>query len=112
MYRSRPVSLAPVGLFLWVTGCATYTQIELSDISNHDVVRVTTTTGERRTYSLPRLENERVVGQNERSTPVAQVAALEAVGTDEVAVLAIAPGVVVVGLIAIFIDLENSGWGD
>ena len=85
MYRSRPVSLAPVGLFLWVTGCATYTQIELSDISNHDVVRVTTTTGERRTYSLPRLENERVVGQNERSTPVAQVAALEAVGTDEVA---------------------------
>ena len=97
MKRSRPVSLALVGLFVWVTACASYTQIQLSDISNHDVVRVTTTTGERRTYTLPRVEAERVVGQNERSTPVAQVASLEAVGTDEVATLALAAGVVLVG---------------
>lgn len=103
MKRSRPVSLALVGLFVWLAGCATYTQIELSDISNHDVVRVTTTTGERRTYSFPRVEAERVVGENERFTPVAQVAALEAVGTDEVATFALVAGVlvVVVGVIVV-----------
>ncbi len=60
------------------------------------MVRVTTTTGERRTYTLPRVEAEKVVGKNERATPVAQVATLEAVGTDEVATFALVAGVLVV----------------
>ena len=47
MFRSRPVSLALVGLFLWLTGCTTWQQIELGEMADHDKVRVTLADGER-----------------------------------------------------------------
>ena len=47
MFRNRPVSLALVGLFLWVTGCTSYRQIEPSEVADYGEVRVTFTDGER-----------------------------------------------------------------
>jgi hypothetical protein len=44
---SRPVSLALVGLFVWVTGCTSYKQIELAEVADYGKVRVTLTDGER-----------------------------------------------------------------
>ena len=45
MFRSRPVSLALVGLFVWVTGCHSYKQIELAEMADCGKVRVTLTDG-------------------------------------------------------------------
>ena len=47
MFRSCPVSLAPVGLIVWVTGCSSYKQIQIGDVADHSKVRVTLTGGER-----------------------------------------------------------------
>ena len=47
MYCSRPASLALVGLFIWLTGCTSYKQIQLSEVSDYGKVRVTQTDGER-----------------------------------------------------------------
>lgn len=47
MFRSCPVSLALVGLFVWVTGCSSYQQIQIADVADHSKVRVTLTGGDR-----------------------------------------------------------------
>jgi hypothetical protein len=47
MFRNRPISLALVGLFVWVTGCSSYKQIELGEVADHEKVRVTFADGER-----------------------------------------------------------------
>ena len=46
MFRNRPVSLALVGLFVWVTACASYKQIEPAQVADYDEVRVTFSDGE------------------------------------------------------------------
>jgi hypothetical protein len=63
VFRNRPVSLALVGLFVWVTACSTYTQIELQDVGNHGKVRVTTTDGDRIDYYHPRVETDSIKGR-------------------------------------------------
>ena len=47
MFRSRPVSLALVALFVWMTACSSYKQIELNEVADYGEVRVTLTDGER-----------------------------------------------------------------
>ena len=97
MFRSRPVLLALVGLFVWVTGCRSYSQIELSEVADHGKVRVTLTDGENATIRDPRVEADSIKGLAENNKalgvsqdrapwaiPLDQVAALEAVGTDDV----------------------------
>ena len=32
MLRNRPVSLALVGLFVWITGCTSYKQIDIGEL--------------------------------------------------------------------------------
>ena len=63
MFRSRPVSLALVGLFVWVTGCTSYRQIALSEINTYEKVRVTTVVGEEETIQYPRIEGDSIRGQ-------------------------------------------------
>ena len=64
MYRNRPVSLALVGLFLWVTGCSTtYTQIELGEVADKDYVRVTLTDGEKQELHEPALDADSLRGR-------------------------------------------------
>ncbi len=92
MHRSRPISLALIGVFVWLTSCTSYKQIQIADVVDHGKVRVTTTDGERATVHDPRLEADSIKGQvNEgvehaewiaRSIPVDQVIELEAVGTN------------------------------
>jgi len=79
VFRSRPASLALVGLFVWPTGCSTYTQIEPAEVADHYQVRVTTTDGERQTIKNPRVEADRITGENARAIPMDQVAEFEAV---------------------------------
>ena len=107
MLRSRPVSLALVGLFVWMTGCSTYTQIELNEVGDHGKVRVTLTDGERETLRDPRVEGDSIKAvvkegdyRRPRSISVGKVVELEAVGTDEIGtvftVIGVFVGVVVV----------------
>ena len=78
MYRSRPVSLALVGLFIWLTGCTSYKQIQLSEVSDYGKVRVTRTDGERETFSDPRVEADSIKGKDSAAISLDQVAEVEA----------------------------------
>ena len=62
MFRNRSVSLALAGLFLWVTACSSYSQIELGEVTDHGKVRVTLTDGERETIHDPSVETDTIRG--------------------------------------------------
>ena len=86
MIRSRPVSLALVGLFVWVTACTSSKQIQLGEVADHGKVRVTTTDGERETVHDPRVEADSIKGRARRggalAVPLQRVLELEAAGDD------------------------------
>ena len=82
MYRSRPVSLALVGLFLWVTGCTSYHQIELAEVTDHGKVRVTLTDGERETVHDPVVEADSIRGKDSKAIPLDQVSKVQVARTD------------------------------
>jgi len=101
VFRSRPVSLALVGLFVWVTGCSTYTQIGIDEIADHGKVRVTRTDGGRETVYDPRVEADSIRGRfveggqprtADRAISLDEVAELDSVGTN-----AVGTGLIVIG---------------
>jgi hypothetical protein len=113
MLRSRPVSLALVGLFVWVTACTSYTQIGIGDVADHGKVRVTFTDGERETLDNPWVDGDSIKAYTSESVgkplgihqqrvtdtvafPLDQVAELGAVGTNEVGTVFLVLGSVVV----------------
>ena len=53
MLRSRSVSLALVALFVWLTGCTSYSQVEIGDLPQKGKVRVTLNDGERQSGVAP-----------------------------------------------------------
>jgi hypothetical protein len=53
VFRSRPVSLALVGLFLWVTGCHSYRQVEIAELPEQGTFRVTSADGNRQVVYDP-----------------------------------------------------------
>jgi hypothetical protein len=110
--RSRPVSLALVGLFVWTLGCTSYRQIEPSEVADHGQVRVTTTAGYRQTVRDPWVEadsiraHEKPEYERDYYDPIAvipldQVATLEAVGTNEVGTVLVIVGVVALVFVGI-----------
>ena len=102
VYRSRPVSLALVGLFVWVTGCTSYKQIELSEVADHGKVRVTLTDGERETVADPRVEADSIKGKDSAAIPLNQVAEVEAKMKDVASTLVlVGVGVALVTLITL-----------
>ena len=62
MIRSRPVSLALVGLFVWVTGCTSYSQIEPREVADYGKARVTLDDGRRFVVAHPQIEADSLVG--------------------------------------------------
>ena len=99
MFRNRPVSLALVGLFVWVTGCTTYTQIQPGEVADKDYVRVTLTDGEKMELHEPALDADSLRGRVKEVAriggyrwsdsvvviPLESVAEIAVVGTNEVA---------------------------
>ena len=113
MFRNRAVSLALVGLFLWLSGCTSYRQIEVGEVSHHAKVRVTFTDGERETLDNPWVDGDSIKSYTSESVgkplgihqqrvtdtvafPLDQVAELGAVGTDEVGTVFLTFGILVV----------------
>ena len=100
MFRSRPVSLALVGLFVWVTACSSYRQIEVGEVADHGKVRVTLTDGERETIHEPWVEGDSIRSKDADAIPLGQVAEFEAVGTDEIGTVFTVLGVSVLAFAA------------
>ena len=111
MFRNRPVSLALVALFVWLTACTSYKQIEVGEVSHHGKVRVTLTDGERETLHDPWVDGDSIKAYTSETVgnlgalarvehtvafPLDQVAELGAVGTNEVGTVFAVLGIVVV----------------
>ena len=113
MYRNRLVSLVLVGLFVWLTGCSTYTQIAPSEVADHGRVRVTRDGGARQTFYEPWLAADSIKGRARRggalAVPLQRVLELEAVGTDEVGTVIL---IVVLfgGIAATAVAASNTCW--
>ena len=93
MNVSRTVSLALVGLFVWVTGCTSYKQIEIGEVADYDHVRVTMTDGERQDLYGAVVEADSIRGRENREArqyysdlvliiPLDQVSAIESAHGD------------------------------
>jgi len=109
VFRSRPISLALVGLFLWTTACTTYTQIEVGEVADHGKVRVTTIDGAEHGVYEPTIEADSIRGRLKESArlggpqwsdsvfvvPLESVAEIAVAGTHEAAT----PFLVVGGLL-------------
>ena len=63
MFRSRPISLLPVVLFVWVTGCTSYKQIGMDSVADYDVVSITTTDGHERKIRDPEIGSDSLRGR-------------------------------------------------
>ena len=112
MSCNRPVSLALVGLFMWVTACTSYKQIEIGEVADHTKVRVTLTDGERETIHEPWVEANSIRSTYSQSIPLDQVAGLEAIGTNEIGTVFLVLGataLVVVIVCAFACDTDFNG---
>ena len=116
MFRNRAVSLALVGLFLWVTACTSWSPIGISEVADHGKVRVTLTDGEQESIYDPWVEADSIKGHQHIETlafPIDQVAGLESHSTNEVGTaLAIIGGLLAVITVAGLIECSNDpGFG-
>jgi hypothetical protein len=123
MLRSRGVSLLLVGLFLCVTACTTYTQIEVGEVADHGKVQVTTIDGAKHKFYEPAVEADSIRGRIKESAriggdrwsdsvvviPLENVAEIAVVGTDEVATVIL---IVVLfgGIAATAVAASNTCW--
>jgi hypothetical protein len=93
-------------LFVWVTGCSTYTQIGLGEITDHGKVRVTLTGGERFRLYDPVVEADSITGHEKPegkryatdriiANPLDQVSAVEAISANPGGTFLVILGVVV-----------------
>ena len=106
MFLNRPVSLALVGLFLWVTGCQSYKHVE-PPFAGHDQIRVTTVDGQDWTLSEPRVEADSLMGRIEQhgwvSIPLNRVADTWVGGTDEAGTIGVIVLVLAVAAAGLFV---------
>ena len=75
--RHWPVSLFLIALFLWVTACTSYKQIEADEVVDYDKVRITRTDGERETIREPRIEADTIKGREEVAVALDEVSTVE-----------------------------------
>ena len=115
MSRNRAVSLLLVALFLWVTGCTSYKQIQVADVADHGNVRVTTIDGQRETFHNPRVEADSIKGhvnegveQVARTISVDQVIELEVVGSNTAGTVLIVIGSLAAAFFAVGFALCGS----
>jgi len=66
VFRNRPVSVALVTLFLWLTGCSAYKVITPDQIGDHGSIRVTLRNGQKATIHGARFEGDSIVGWDDR----------------------------------------------
>jgi len=107
--------LALVGLFVWLTGCSTYTQIEPSEVADHGMVRVTLTDGDSQELWDPTLRGDGIWGRLEKYgkttvIPVDSVAKVEYPDTDSRPVMGVVALVAVLAVIVAVGIAQASSW--
>lgn len=115
MIRSHPVLPPLLGLFLSVTACTSYKQIQIGEVADHGKVRVTLADGERETLHGPWVDADSIKGRIragrpspqlvDRAIPLDQVAELGAPGTNVAGTVTLA--VLGAGLLAAVIALSQ-----
>ena len=93
MFRSHPISLALVGLFVWVTGCTSYTPIDIAEWPDHRKVRVTSVSTGSTEIRDPFVEADSLrgtAGDYDYAIPLSGVSLVEAKGTDVAGTLVLA----------------------
>jgi hypothetical protein len=106
VFRSRPISLALVGLFVWVTGCTSYKQIEPAEVADYGKVRVTFADGERLVLEEVTVEGDSIhywekvekpaqYAAVRVASPLDQVVHVEAYGAGAVGTVFLVVGIVV-----------------
>ena len=113
MFRVQVPSLALVGLVIWVTGCTSYKQIQLSEVADYEKVRVTRTDGEREIFSDPRVEADSIKGKDVAAIPLHQVAEVEAKKKDLASTLVlVGVGVAIVTIITLrVVECATNSYG-
>jgi hypothetical protein len=107
--RSRTVSLALVGLLLWLTGCTSYRVIPVGEAPEHGKVRVTSVSVGSTELRNPRVEADSLkgrVGNYDYTIPLAGVSAVEAIGTDEVGTVFTVLGLLALGIVVAAIAVQ------
>jgi len=108
VFRNRGVSLALVGLFVWLTGCSTYTQIAPSEVADHQRVTVTLSDGERRGLYDPVVSEDTIKGRfNKDGTAVYSIPmdTVSEIGLDEANPAGTVPLVLFVGAAVVGLTL-------
>jgi len=116
--RSRYVSLALVGLFLWGTACTRYQEVGLPAVVAYDEVRVTTKDRDKTLLFAPSVEGDELRGyssrdaianEEQRAIPIDAVARIEARQDDTVGTAALALlGLGLVVAVVATVDWDNS----
>jgi len=123
VFRNRPVSLALVELFVWVTACTSYKQIEPAEVADYDEVRVTFSGGEQLVSKDVTVEGDSIQYWQKPdksaqysavrvSSPLDQVVEVEAAGAGSGdIVVGVIAGVVIVPLVicALACDFDYFG---
>ena len=105
MLRSRAVSLTLVGLFAVSVACSSYRPVELSDVPNHEKVRLTMEDGGTAEYYQPTIEGDSIRGLSSRegettySVALDRVAAIEEGGTEPAKTFFLGLGLVAGGIV-------------
>jgi len=111
LLRNRPVSLALVGLFVWVTACTSYKQIGIGEVADHGKVRVTLADSSSVGMFSPHLEDGSLVGNSianrSRSitVPLDEIAHIEAQRTDGTKTT-----LLVVGIVGVLVIVSAIAW--
>jgi hypothetical protein len=99
-------------LVLWVSGCASWNQIGVSEVPDHGKIRVTRTDGEREVLTEPRVIADTIKGKSGYvpvSVPVDDVDKVESRSTNVAGTVLLGLGLVVAAmaiLVAVSGDIE------
>ena len=127
MFRSRPVSLALVGLFVWVTGCQTYTQIAPDQVPDYDHIEVTMISGDKAKMRRATVEPDSIRGQIQQAgriggrawgdrvaVPLSEIESITAVESNTAGTVGLVVGIptalLLIGGAAYSISCSNDGY--
>ena len=101
MLRIRPGRFILVPLLLWLTGCHSFRQIQISEAPEYGTVRVTLADGGQTEIREPRVAADSILGDGAVGFPTDSVAMLEAKTTNVLATVGVVAGVTLGALLAV-----------
>lgn len=102
MKRSRPVSLALIGVFMWQAACISYRQIQPGEVAEYHKIYIRTDDGIRHLLMEPSLEADSLRGfTNRESRAVGMSWSVALTQVDEIEAPKLNAGATAVGLVIV-----------